>query len=138
MVSNTFTAQAAGPETWVVGTTGDVQYMNVTDYNLTPVKTISGSGYLQLVFGFFSKRNGVDEPTWYPPVKVTVKIQDATTGEVYEDFVFYEGNGDMFTVSCYLRSGTRIQIYTDISSQYNSPGVYRKAGLSYYYILAPR
>jgi hypothetical protein len=132
--ASTLSAQAGGVETWYYGV-GSTEFINITDYNITPVKTIGDTGNLTLVFGFSSKRNGIDEPTWYPPVKITAQIRSASSGAVLAQTIFEEGTGTTFTLSKYLTAGTQIQIFIDVSSLYNPPGPYRKAGISYYYML---
>lgn len=125
-------AQAAGVETWYYGGNGWNE-MFVTNYNITPVKTIGDSGDLVVSVFFEGARNGIDEPEWYSPVNLTVEIREAYTGVVLASRVipeeyFYES----VPVFAYgLPEGKQIQLYFDISSQYNAPGAYRKGYISY-------
>ncbi len=132
----TNTAYAAGTETWYKGT-GPEEQMLVTNNNLTPVKTLGDSGKLHLIWNVTPVRDGVNEPTYYPPIQVTLQLREAYTGRVLDQYLYIEGlHPDSFSLyGGDLPAGTKVQFYVDVSSQYNPPGPYRKALINYHYVL---
>ncbi len=121
----------AGTETWYRGSR-TVGSFNMSNNNLTPVKTIGDSGTLDVWFTFY--RNDQYSSS---PIKLTFQIRDASTGHVYGTVVAYEGQdvgGGIVMTN--VPAGTRIQLYFDASSISNPPGPYRKAHITYGYTLS--
>lgn len=136
LLSTTVTAFAAGTETWSEKS-GPWEKMRVTNKNTTPIKTMGRSGKLNIAVSISGCRgdgcNGT-EPTSYPPVKVTCKILSYPSGEVLGTATASEPLGTCNVVTYRsLNVGEKIQLFFDVSSQYNPPGAYRKAHISYAY-----
>lgn len=138
LVTSALPAFAAGVETWSA-IEGPQEKIRVTNTNTTPVKTIGrDGGKLSIVCGFSNCRGDScsdTEPTSYPPVRVTVKILSYPSGDVLGEGFADEGGIQMLTVTTNreLSQGEKVQIFFDVSSQYNPPGAYRKAHIRYYY-----
>ena len=122
------TTDALSSSVWYLG--GEtVGSFTVTNDNLTPIKTMGDSGKL-FVWTEYSRADS------YSPIVVTAQIRDYDTGEILDSVQYYEGQSENDrTLCCDVTEGQRIQIYWDISSQYDSPGVYRKADITYGYVL---
>lgn len=134
MILGTTTAYAAetrsGTEVWHLGE-ATVGSFVVENDNLTPVKTIGDDGKL-FIWTQFSRADGSS----YPPIVVTVELRDYDTGAVLDRVQYKEGETiDRVLYYPNAKKGQRIQVYWDISSQYNPPGPYRKANITYGYIL---
>lgn len=108
--------------------------MDITNNNLTPVKTIMSSGTLS-VWVRFDKR--LDDPN-YPPIVVKVQIRDASTGKVLESFnVLEKDKGwNVLARNINVKANQKIQVFFDVCSQYSPPGPYRKARVTYGYSLS--
>lgn len=122
------TIDARSSSVWYLG--GEtVGSFTVTNDNLTPIKTIGDSGKL-FIWTEYSRADS------YSPIVVTAQIRDYDTGKILDSVRYYEGQTENErTLCCDVTKGQRIQIYWDISSQYNSPGVYRKANITYGYVI---
>lgn len=134
MILGTTTAYAvetrSGSETWYLGQ-ATVGSFVVENDNLTPVKTIGDDGDL-FVWTEFSRADSSS----YSPIVVTAELRDYDTGAVLDRVQYKEGEPiDRTLYYQNAKKGQRIQVYWDISSQYNPPGPYRKANITYGYIL---
>lgn len=123
------TAFATGNETWYLGQQTVGSFV-VTNDNLTPVKTMGDDGKL-FVWANFSRADSAS----YPPIVLTFEIRDYDTGEVLDSVKYYEGETPSRAIGTNVTAGQRIQVYFDVSSQYNPPGPYRQANVTYGYIL---
>ena len=122
----------SGPETWYPGKVhfGD---MNLTNNNLTPVKTMSTSGTLY-VYGYFRTTDGRSRAV------LTTDIRKAYSNTVLASGFSVEGYSTgqrtyYATGVTHVNAGDKIQIFTDISSLESQPAgsPYRKAYVEMYY-----
>lgn len=137
MLTTTLPAFAAGTETW------DKQYgpwenMRITNKNTTPVKTMGRSGNLRISSNVTPCKKGEcscsdREPSNYPPVVVTCKILSYPSRKVLAEGKVNERGLLSITTSRKMKVGEKVQIFFDVSSQYNPPGPYRKAHIQYAY-----
>lgn len=107
----------AGTETWYPGSAlaGDYTF---TNNNTTPVKTMGGSGTLEISGNFY----GADGYASASPIKLTVRIQ-STSGTVLASTIAVDDRSGStpFAVSCPVSQGQKVQIFFDASSVSNPP-----------------
>lgn len=135
LLTSAFPTFAAGTEDWSNSTRTYVGSMHMTNYNLTPVKTIKRSGTLHIVGHFY----GEDAHAAVSPIKLTAQIRRANGGVIGNASTVKVDNRSGlidFEVSCPVSSGQKVQIYFDASSISNPPGYYRQAFVEYWYYIS--
>ena len=122
--------KASGIETWRKGSY-TVGTMDITNNNLTPVKTIEGSGTLSV----WARFEGRLDSASYPPIVVKVQIRN-TSGQVLQSFEVKEQDAgwNVMSTGISVQNSQKIQIFFDVCSQYNPPGPYRMARVTYGYV----
>ena len=122
----------AGTETW---TPGERSFgsIHLTNYNLTPVKTMSTSGTLY-VYGYYRTTDGRSRAV------LTTEIRKAYSNTVLASGFSVEGYSTgqrtyYATGVTHVNRGDQVQIFTDISSLESQPAgsPYRKADVDLYY-----
>lgn len=128
MLQSITTVSAAGNETWNLGSR-TVGSMTVTDNTYTYVKTMGATANLNIWINFSRA-----DSSSYPPIKVTMKVFDADSGALITYMVVNEEQGNQKSqLGLTVRNGQRLKLFFDVSSQYNPPGAYRKANITYGY-----
>lgn len=130
-LSDTSTPKS-GVETWYPG---DRRFgaMNLTNYNITPEKTMGASGYL-FVYGYYRTTDGRSRAI------LTTQVRQAYSSTVLCSGTSTEatatGQRTYFSTGVtHVNAGDKIQIYNDISSVTAQPSgsPYRKAYVELYY-----
>lgn len=120
----------AGTENWGRATKQHVGTFTFKNNNLTPVKTITQSGYLYLHVNY-SKADSYDGN-----VMLTVQIRKANGTQLTNDY-FYSYGRDEMTAWTHVSAGDQIQIFFDASTATGPSAHYRSANVTYYYTLIP-
>ena len=118
----------AGTENWGSATKQHVGTFTFKNNNLTPVKTITQSGYLYLHVNY-SKADSYDGD-----VMLTVQIRSANGTQLTNDY-FYSYGRDEMTAWVHVSAGDQIQIFFDASTTTGPSAHYRSANVTYYYTL---
>lgn len=127
-IATTSISTRGGTENW-----GEAQKKNVGTFtfknnNLTPVKTITKSGYLYLHVKY-SKADSYDGN-----VMLTVKIKKSNGTQLTND-TFYSYGKEEMTSWTHVSAGDKIQIFFDASTTTGPSAHYRSANVTYYYTL---
>lgn len=122
----------AGAETWYPG---DRSFgtMNLTNYNITPVKTMGASGNL-FVYGYYRTTDGRSRAILTTEVRKAYSSTVLCSGTSTE--AANTGQRTYFATGVtHVNAGDKIQIYNDISSVTPQPSgsPYRKAYVELYY-----
>lgn len=118
---------AASTTNWGNSNKTHVGTMNVYNNNTTPVKNITKSGTLNLWF----KYTKADSYSGNVMLKIIVYVNG--TQKIY--YEHYHTGTEELIPTCYVNSGDKVQIFTDVCTSGGQSSHYRSATISYSYAI---